>query len=100
MAGVRTNRKVVLIQRPHGMPLDSDFEVVVPFGPNRSIKVYAMFSDVEGDVEFVLTVDEGEIQTLAMRCFSAAVVSYVTRFDEECIFSVGDLPEELGGSVR
>lgn len=28
MAGVRTNRKVVLIQRPHGMPLDTDFEVV------------------------------------------------------------------------
>lgn len=79
---------------------ETDGDVEVSFGRGRSIKVYAMYSDAEGGLEFVLTVEEAELQTLAIRCFSAAVVSYVTRFEEECIFSVGDLPDELGGPVR
>ena len=79
---------------------ETDGDAEVSFGSGRSIKVYAMYSDGEGSQELMLTVDEGELQTLAVRCFSGAVVSYITRFNEECIFYVGDLPEELGGPVR
>ena len=56
---------------------ETDGDVEVSFGRGRSIKVYAMYSDAEGGIEFVLTVEEAELQTLAIRCFSAAVVSYV-----------------------
>lgn len=79
---------------------ETDGDVEVSFGGGHSIKVCATFSDAEDCKELMLTVDEGDEQIFALRCFSGAVVSYVTRFDRECVFSVGDLPDELGGPVR
>jgi hypothetical protein len=95
-------RKPVKVQlrRTDDDVYESDGDVEVSFDKGRSIKVYAMYSPTEGDEELMLTVEEAGLQTLAVRCFSGAVISYITRFDEECIFYVGDLPDELGGPVR